>query len=76
MGSEATKKPLSNWWAVPYVVGLGVLLYLILGTQLGARIYGGVSIALMVWFFVFSVYTLTHLLWVRMRNRRRAKVLE
>jgi hypothetical protein len=74
--ADAATGRLSKLWVVPYVVGILVLLYLILGTNLGAKIYNGVSIAMMVWFFFFSVYTLTHLLWLKMRSRRATKVLE
>jgi hypothetical protein len=69
-------KPSSKWWAVPYVVGVAVFVYLAIFTKLGAKIYGGISIALMVWFFCFSVYTLVHLLWLWIRRKRSTKVVE
>lgn len=69
----APAKSASNWWAVPYVVGIAVLAYLVIGTKLGGQIYGGISIALMIWFFVFCLYTLIHLVWLRVRGRRSAE---
>jgi hypothetical protein len=64
----------SKWWAVPYVVGVAVLAYLVFGTKLGGQIYGGISIALMIWGFVFCVYTLIHLVWLKIRGRRSTEV--
>ena len=69
-------KASSKWWAVPYGIGILALCYLVFFTRLGAQIYGGVSIALLVWFFLFSLYTLVHLMWLRVRRQRAAKVSE
>ena len=70
----ATGKAASKWWAVPYVIGVVLLGYLVIGTKLGGQIYGGISIALMIWFFVFCLYTLIHLVWLKIRGRRSAEV--
>jgi hypothetical protein len=74
MPGKTPTRSQSNWFLLPYGIGIGLLLYLILGTNLGGRIYGGISIALMLWFFVFGVYTLFHLLWLRVRRRKAAEV--
>jgi len=76
VAGETLVKRSSKWLVVPYVVGMAVLCYLVIFTRVGAKIYGGVSIAMMVWFFCFSVYTLLHLVWLSIRRKRPAKVSE
>jgi uncharacterized membrane protein YhaH (DUF805 family) len=69
----APGKAASKWWAVPYVLGVVILGYLVIGTTLGGQIYGGISIALSIWFFMFCLYTLIHLVWLKIRRRRSAE---
>jgi len=73
---ETQVKAASKWLLVPYVVGVVVLCYVVIFTRVGAKVYNGVSIAMMVWFFVFCVYSLMHLLWLWVRRKRAAKVVE